>query len=310
MKYLFFLLIFFSTQLIAQNLITNGSFDQDISGWDTTYADVTWVADDGHSANGSFEIKTDFNNGGISNSSYTPIEVNSSRMYRLSVSMKVMPDTLAAGAAAIITWLNEDQMSVGYTEFLLSDDTVDDGVWHRVSLEVMPPDGMKYAQIALGVDTEISDSDELSVARFDDVRFEIASPNEFAILPSHSGSWYDPAQSGHGLNVEILPGGRAQVYWYTYDHLGNTMWLVAVGTHDGVKFEGEAAVTDGASFPPMFNSSDVMVSSWGYFELHFTSCNKGVFKWRPNNTSQYTAGEMVVSRLTMLAGMVCNESTE
>ena len=85
------------------------------------------------------------------------------------------------------------------------------------------------------------------------------------------------------------------------------MWLVAVGTHDGVKFEGEAAVTDGASFPPMFNSSDVMVSSWGFFELHFTSCNEGVFKWRPNNTSQYSDGEMVVSRLTMLAGMVCDE---
>lgn len=310
MKYLIFFFFFFSTQLLAQNLISNGSFDQSISGWDNSYTEVVWVPDDGHIADGSIEIKTDFNNGGVSTSSFAPVEVNDSRMYQLSVSMKVMPNTQATGAAAIITWLNEDQMSVGYTDFLVSDDSVDDGVWHRVSLDVTPPDGMKYAQISLGVDTESSGSDEFSVARLDDVRFEIASPNEFAILPSHSGSWYDPAQSGHGLNVEILPGGRAQVYWYTYDHLGNTMWLVAVGTHDGVKFEGEAAVTDGALFPPMFNSGDVVATSWGFFELHFTSCNKGVFKWRPNNTSQYSAGEMVVSRLTMLAGMVCDESTE
>lgn len=291
---------------MAQNLVNNGSFDNGIDGWET-YQEISWVSDDGHANDGSLQIKSNTNNGGVSNATFVPIEVNEERKYKLTISMKVMPNTQATDAVAIITWLNEEQWSVGYNEFLFSDPNVADGSWHQMSLEVTPPSDMKYAEIAVGVKSANTGSSEYAVARFDDVRFELATEEEFAILPAHSGSWYDSSQSGHGITFELLEAGRGQVYWYTYDLQGSSMWLVAVGEHDGVKFEADAAITGGAMFPPAFNSNDVMIEKWGRFELHFTGCDEGVFKWTPEPGSQFTAGEMPITRLTKLKGMTCEE---
>lgn len=306
MKYLMFALTLLCGPSMAQNLVNNGSFDENIDGWES-YKEINWISDDGHADDGAFEIKSNDNNGGVANATYLPIEVNEERSYKLTVSMKVMPNTQATDAVAIITWLNENQWSVGYNEFLFSDPDVTDGTWHRQSFEVTPPADMKYAEIALGVNSDNTGSTDYAVARFDDVRFELATEDEFAIVPAHSGSWFDPSQSGHGITFEVLAGGRGQIYWYTYDLQGHPMWLIAVGQHDGVTFKADANVFAGAKFPPAFNGDDVIMERWGHFELHFNGCNSGVFKWTPETGSQFTAGQMPITRLTNLKGMTCEE---
>ena len=45
--------------------------------------------------------------------------------------------------------------------------------------------------------------------------------NPPSIRADLSGSWYNPAQSGHGLMVEILDNQRVVLAWYTYDASGN-----------------------------------------------------------------------------------------
>ena len=41
------------------------------------------------------------------------------------------------------------------------------------------------------------------------------------IHPGFTGSWYDPAQVGHGLFVEVLPDNRFLAAWFTFDPAGD-----------------------------------------------------------------------------------------
>jgi len=54
-------------------------------------------------------------------------------------------------------------------------------------------------------------------------------------MRSRSGSWFDPSHNGEGWQVEELPDGRTQVYWFTYDSRGEQAWTIGVadtsGTH-------------------------------------------------------------------------------
>ncbi len=292
---------------VAQNFVSNGSFDQNIDQWDDTSATVRWVADDGLAALGALEISDNFNNGGSATTAHVPIEVQQGKTYELSAAVKVMPDTEAQGAVMIIQWLNSEQRHVGFNDYVYSNPNISDGTWHTISDRFTPPQDMAYALIFLGVTGSSNGSSDFAIARWDDVRFSEVGATGFAILPAHSGSWYDPGQSGHGLNVEILDNNRAQIYWYTYDHQGNNLWLIGSGTHNGQEIMVDAATTNGAMFPPAFDPDDVNLTLWGQFYLRFTGCHSAVFKWTPKPNSTYTGGEMTVTRLTQLKGHSCAE---
>lgn len=52
------------------------------------------------------------------------------------------------------------------------------------------------------------------------------------------GSWFDPATSGQGFDLQTYPdavhGNAAVLYWYTFDPAGNQkVWLLALGTIAG-----------------------------------------------------------------------------
>jgi hypothetical protein len=80
-----------------------------------------------------------------------------------------------------------------------------------------------------------------------------------------------------------------------------------VGTHDGIKATLDVTVTSGAMFPPDFNAGDVTSENWGQFELEFSGCNNGLFKWLPVDGTGYTAGESDVVRLNTTLGLTCFE---
>ncbi len=291
----------------SQNFITNGDFTQNIDHWDNSSVTIKWIADDGSAAAGALEISDNFNNGGSATTAHIPIEVQQGETYEISAAVKVMPDTEAQGAVIFIQWLDNNQNHVGFTDYVYSDPDVDDGTWHTISDRFTPPENMQYALVFLGVTGSSNGSTAFAIARWDDVRFTEANAAGFAVLAAHSGSWYNRDQSGHGLNVEILTDNRAQIYWYTYDHQGNSMWLIGSGTHDGNEILVDAAMADGAMFPPAFASQDVNLRLWGQFYLRFTGCHSAVFKWTPAANSVYTAGEMTVTRLTQLKGHSCSE---
>ena len=55
-----------------------------------------------------------------------------------------------------------------------------------------------------------------------------------------SGSWYNPAQDGHGFSVEVLPDNRTVLYWYVYHPDGTPTFIVASGDNIGNTVRADA----------------------------------------------------------------------
>jgi plastocyanin len=54
----------------------------------------------------------------------------------------------------------------------------------------------------------------------------------FAIGPEVTGAWFDPAQIGHGLFIEVLPGNRFYAAWFAFNPAGTQQaWFTGVGTY-------------------------------------------------------------------------------
>lgn len=125
------------------------------------------------------------------------------------------------------------------------------------------------------------------------------------IGPGFSGAWYNRAQSGHGLFVEILPDNRIQVLWFAFNPAGSEQaWFVGVGTYNGNKATVDAVVQPtGGRWIPNFDPGRVTVSPWGSLKLAFTDCNHGVVEFV--STNGYGSGTMKLARLTQPAGLAC-----
>ena len=48
------------------------------------------------------------------------------------------------------------------------------------------------------------------------------------IGPHMTGNWFDPAQGGHGLMIEVLPNRRVLAMWFAFDPSGNQAWFGGV----------------------------------------------------------------------------------
>jgi hypothetical protein len=133
----------------------------------------------------------------------------------------------------------------------------------------------------------------------------IANAASGAIGPGFTGAWFDPAQSGHGVFIEILPDNRIQAGWFTFNPAGTEQaWFVGTGTYAG----NTAALTSvvqpsGGRWVPNFDSSRIVANSWGALTLKFESCNTGSVEF--TSTQGYGAGSMKLTRLTQPAGLTC-----
>jgi len=125
------------------------------------------------------------------------------------------------------------------------------------------------------------------------------------IGPGFTGAWFDPAQSGHGLFIEILPNNRIQVAWFSFNPAGSEQaWFVGVGTYSN----NSATITDvaqptGGRWIPHFDPSRVVNNAWGTLTLTFTDCNRGKVDF--TSTLGYGVGSMNLTRLTQIAGLGC-----
>lgn len=128
------------------------------------------------------------------------------------------------------------------------------------------------------------------------------------VAPCHSGAWYDPAQSGHGLYVEVLgdPQNRSMLaVWYAYLN-GEQVWMLGTGPITGNVAELQAIITYGAGFPPAFNPADVVRQAWGSMRFTAYDDQHGLWEWN-STVAGFGSGSMSVSRLTTLRGHECAE---
>ena len=120
----------------------------------------------------------------------------------------------------------------------------------------------------------------------------------------HSGSWYNPAKSGHGLVLEITDdvdgsGSRAMVSWYHYqaDGSGEQLWLVGVGPVVGDTAIVDVVQTAGAVFGEGFNTDDVVTTHWGQVKIKFDSCTSATLTY-DSVVEGFGSGMEPLSRLT------------
>jgi len=124
-----------------------------------------------------------------------------------------------------------------------------------------------------------------------------------------SGSWYNPAQSGHGLHIERLEDGRVGLAWYTYSADGRPLWVVGNGEQQGHRIVALVHKASGGRPPPLWDSAAPQLELWGELRIEFDGCNSGILRW---NTADHAFGQgsLPIQRLTRIEGLRCNAENE
>lgn len=131
----------------------------------------------------------------------------------------------------------------------------------------------------------------------------ITVEGEPALGPGYSGTWYDPAQSGHGFFIEILPGNQMLVYWFTFSPQGDQAWFGGVGPITGSSAIVRGTQTTGGRFIPNFDPATIVRSDWGELRFSFSDCQTGRVDF--DSIAGYGSGSMNLRRLTLPAGLEC-----
>ncbi|MDX2428312.1 MAG: hypothetical protein QNK22_06440, partial [Xanthomonadales bacterium] len=126
-------------------------------------------------------------------------------------------------------------------------------------------------------------SSDTSAALYDNITLGLME-----IGPAHSGSWYNASQSGHGFSMEFAEAGGAPfavVYWYTYDDLGNPIFMLGTGLPVGnrveVTFESPTGMIYGE-----FDPSSVTRWPGGTAVIVFGDRDNATFSYTPSEFSE------------------------
>jgi hypothetical protein len=121
-----------------------------------------------------------------------------------------------------------------------------------------------------------------------------------------SGSWYDPNRSGEGFSIEVLSNQQVLAFFFSYDTEGAHRWFFGTGEfEDGKIVFPEMFTTLGGVFGAGFDPDDVEVNDWGSMEMEL-ECNGGTARFTPTE-SGFGAGEISLTRLTVLEGLSCDD---
>jgi len=127
------------------------------------------------------------------------------------------------------------------------------------------------------------------------------------ISQTTSGSWYNPAQSGHGFLLQVAPGNVILAYWFVYTpDVTAQSWLLAVGNYDPASntVTLEAYQPTGAKFPPNFNATDITQNDWGSLTFTFSDCTNGTVSW-VSKLPGYGSGSMPITKLAEVDSLHC-----
>ena len=125
--------------------------------------------------------------------------------------------------------------------------------------------------------------------------------NAPGVNETFSGLWYDPARSGEGIELEILPNNKAIVYFFTYPPAGaagRQAWLFGMGdvVGNGIEFADVLL--------PSRNAQGAVTSQhWGRIALTFDSCGSGGMRW--DGPADWGSMEVSLQRLSALEGLGC-----
>jgi hypothetical protein len=108
------------------------------------------------------------------------------------------------------------------------------------------------------------------------------------MLPYATGLWWNPNESGWGLNIIQHANNIIFAIWYTYDAEGKMTWFhVPQGTWtDSMTYTGDLYAAAGPSFAnPTFNASQVKRRAVGTATLRFSSSGSGTWSYSVDGVS-------------------------
>jgi hypothetical protein len=128
------------------------------------------------------------------------------------------------------------------------------------------------------------------------------------IGPWASGAWFDPARSGEGFIVQMLPNGSALVVWFTYPAVGepgDQAWLIAQDAQiNGNRMTFANVLRPrGGRFGAGFDPAAIVLEPWGTLELTFAGCNSATATYA--GPASHGSGMRTLSRLTVLDELDC-----
>jgi hypothetical protein len=126
--------------------------------------------------------------------------------------------------------------------------------------------------------------------------FSVALPALATSYPNYQDWWWNPSQSGQGLNV-----GQQEnilfVSWFTYDGKGTGAWLTTTITLVGNTGSGDLYLTTGPKPGMTFDPNQVTRAIVGTGTLTFSDLHNGTWQWTFNGKS----GTLAISRQTWAA---------
>ena len=130
-------------------------------------------------------------------------------------------------------------------------------------------------------------------------------PGNVPISAGFTGAWYDPAESGHGIFLEVLPNNLLLAAWYTFTPDGmQQAWFTGLGAIANDTAVVSADLTTGGRWIPNFDPSTVVNNPWGTLTFSFTDCNHGRVDFA-STYGNYGTNHMDLQRLTQPAGITC-----
>jgi hypothetical protein len=129
----------------------------------------------------------------------------------------------------------------------------------------------------------------------------------FVVEPGTTAAWFDIDREGEGFMLEMLAGGRAVMYWFTYDGEGRQDWYIAEGVVRGNRIEfAKLLRMSGGVFGPGFDPTLVVDTPVGQASFTWSGCDAGVMKWViDGDGGPRRQGRMVLSRLTNVMALPC-----
>ncbi len=125
---------------------------------------------------------------------------------------------------------------------------------------------------------------------------------DYSINSQISGLWYNPEQSGHGLQIEIIEQNNQEklyVSWYSYLN-GEPIWLTGIGEIDKNQSTIDVLITTGTNFPGNgFDAQEVQRIPWGQLQLDFSDDDNGQLSWS-SVLDDYNNGSIAIKKITTI----------
>lgn len=321
LAYLFFLggiFCSFSLALQAQtNVVANPGFDTNLSGWTKAFGGPgEWSSEDamGMGDSGSALLGNEGTGDGV-----VPFvlvqcfEMEGSGTVEWGGDLLV-PNGQPAGTGAFVFMEPFDNTSCfgNPLEGTNSVSVNTAGDWSSVGTTRVTPSATLSVRISLGVLKPVGEMADAE-AYFDNIYLFLPEDggggggggDDFMVNPSMSASWFNPAESGHGIMIHLLDANTAWMCWFTFTLNGEPAWICALGTVEGDTLVFEDAFTiEGGAFPPNYDPELIEEVPWGTITVKFTDCDNGTMTW-VTNIPGFTSGTMPLIRLTPLWGATC-----